>query len=168
VKRRLFNALAGVSAIAFAAALVLWVSTWYADANLAPYHRFGPLLVRAAGGEVEFSRRPSGVWGFAFSWAMPERITPATLCEHHAFGFGWDPAVGPATGLPRIVIPDWFIALVALITPAECLQHRRRANRTSRLGVCRSCGYDLRATPNRCPECGTVPKGGPHFKFIPY
>jgi hypothetical protein len=38
------------------------------------------------------------------------------------------------------------------IGPAKTRMELRRAAR----GRCRSCGYDLRASPERCPECGRV------------
>ena len=51
-------------------------------------------------------------------------------------------------------MPYWFATVLAAVLPAACVIFRRRTKK----GHCRACGYDLRATPDRCPECGAVPK----------
>jgi hypothetical protein len=58
-----------------------------------------------------------------------------------------------------IGIPFW-LPILLLGTPIAWqllnLPARRRRARIA-AGQCISCGYSLRATPNRCPECGTIP-----------
>jgi hypothetical protein len=50
--------------------------------------------------------------------------------------------------------PCWFLQLMTLILPVAWLVKRRLRLQRERKGQCRRCGYDLRATPERCPECG--------------
>jgi hypothetical protein len=51
-------------------------------------------------------------------------------------------------------IPHWSAAVAAAVLPWRWLRRRRAEIRKLRTGLCRRCGYDLRATPGRCPECG--------------
>jgi hypothetical protein len=63
-----------------------------------------------------------------------------------------------------IVAPWWFVigCLSTLLTlagrdvRAGLVRRRRIAG-----GLCEQCAYDLRATPERCPECGATPHHPP-------
>ena len=61
---------------------------------------------------------------------------------------------GRSADITYLALPDWLLTLGTSLAPIVWLtRYRPRAAS----GLCRRCGYDLRAMPDRCPECGAVP-----------
>ena len=58
-----------------------------------------------------------------------------------------------------VTCPYWLPLLVSSALPALWLWATIRRARRPKEGLCPACGYDLRATPDRCPECGTAGAG---------
>ena len=58
-----------------------------------------------------------------------------------------------------VYVPYWLLTLLtawpAARSSARFVTARRTAYRHE-LGLCHACGYDMRASPDRCPECGFV------------
>lgn len=75
-----------------------------------------------------------------------ERGQPAeTFSESPPYAGGW-----------QVTGSYWLILTVVAILPGwQMLALLARRRRTGR-GLCRRCGYDLRASADRCPECGTL------------
>ncbi len=84
-------------------------------------------------------------------------------------GFGYEYSTQPAasnSGLItpmvfRIRVPYWIIFVLTAIKPWRSIARFMRHVRRLRTGCCLFCGYDLRASPDRCPECGAASDPSP-------
>ena len=101
------------------------------------WHTFGDFVVKR--------------WGFIL--VNGQRMTPVTPPSPDILGtVDFFPSLA-------VAVPYWFLILSGSFLPILVVRRRWLLRRRRRLRLCLGCGFDLRATPDRCPECGTVSAG---------
>lgn len=129
-----------------------WGSTVTTNLNADEYSLF---VSRIEGRTIEMSHPFTHTRTFA--WSNPD------FCR---LGFGWA-SVAPVVSDPGsstpiawkgqfLSLPLWLPILLLATFPACQATSWIRRNRRLRLGLCPTCAYDLRASQDRCPECGTI------------
>jgi hypothetical protein len=181
-RRWMFNGIAAFSLILFLAIAPLWAMSFFAENSLEWFNdsqtQVDDFSIDSYRGEITVNRlvvlsptresQPAQLH-FRFKHLHPvARVSfldlfsditkqpgaPRARLAFRFLGVGLYSLGDPGDRMALFALPMWLIALVSLPIPAcWILRHRR-----SLPGYCAKCGYDLRATPDRCPECGTIPQ----------
>jgi hypothetical protein len=165
--RRLFAVASAVSLLLFVVTLAVWVGSCWVQPGIGwtEPRRLATIGVMRGSVFVSEVQQPPGGSGYFGPphgrrpyLGTPERLTTVNVLttEWRLLGFEFLQRSPPLT-FRRLVVPCWAVALVFAVAPA--LWYRQHLNKCARRarGLCDMCGYDLRATPGRCPECGAVP-----------
>jgi hypothetical protein len=170
VPRRLATLAAAVSLLLCVATVALWIGTLGREVSL---YR-GQVKQQTLRGDWFALGRGEFIWSSSimpagrphaktgYTWRAEDRWDNARLFLAYGSGLrrvGFEMKSG-TQGRERyrlLAAPCWFVALALSILPAmKGLSLYRRRKLVAEHG-CPRCGYDLRATPERCPECGAVP-----------
>lgn len=175
MRRRLLRILAAISLLIWLAVAVAWPVSYRWSIIYCPWL---PSATNVAlfPGQISVSVWPDELSTWNNIWDRPVTVIPAsggasllTASRDRdgidVFGIVWqwqttwtDLNGGTAWINPdqrNYALPFWLLLIVFAWPIIPWIKHRRRT--FTRIGLCKSCGYDLRATAERCPECGAVP-----------
>lgn len=106
-------------------------------------------------------------WGISHTTVITGRVVMLGYSSGGGFTWRTSPQKYPASYWQRSISAPYWAVLAALLLPGIVAFPfwRRASRRRQRVaeGLCVKCGYDLRASLDRCPECG-MPFNG---KFSP-
>jgi hypothetical protein len=89
-------------------------------------------------------------------WPFTQRIGQHDLWwERLGFGARNWKRTYPVMTSQGVAMPHALLVSLAAIVPVAWLLRQGQRRRRCSSGLCLRCGYDLRESPDRCPECGT-------------
>ena len=167
----ILNSLVCLSLILFATLIVLWVRSYRNIDSISLAGRYslsswlgGLHLYMMDADQMEDFSISSGVLSSTDRWDGSQYRSPSLrrfggfLLAKEQLGMSGGMMMGPKVTYTAVRVPDGFALLALIILPITWVILRHRRRQRLRLGLCPVCSYDLRTTPARCPECGTVPK----------
>jgi hypothetical protein len=161
--RILFNALAVLSLLLFVTTVVLWARSYSGTDEFGHLWKTGGVGLMSPTGELHFyrGRWPGDTRGVPVGFRYSRNPKFSTSAQMGAPTHRWGPLrVWRSASAPYAyyALPAWLLAVLFAALPVVRLIRYRRERRNRRhASICPACGYDLRATPDRCPECGTIP-----------